>query len=99
MVLKWTNRGSAPKVAPKPAAAVPAAAPSTFSPSPAVAYDGAPIKPASELFKSYGKHVFTGKLAEYYLKKNGGTVAMMEDPSWVSDRPKADIMAAAVLNW
>jgi hypothetical protein len=90
MALQWTNRGAAPNVVPKPADAVPEAE---------VVYDGKPMKAATDVFKSYGKHVFVGNLADYYLKKNGGSVKMMDDSSWVTDRPKADIMAAAVLEW
>jgi len=57
------------------------------------------MKSAGDVFKSHGKHVFTGSLASYYLKKNGGSLEMMQDSSWVSDRSKADIIAAAVLEW
>jgi hypothetical protein len=100
MVLNWTNRGAAPKVAPKPAVAV---SPGTTSvaapPKTEVVYDGKPMKAAPDVFKSYGNHIFVGNLADYYLKKNGGSVEMMDDSSWVTDRPKADIMAAAVLEW
>ena len=77
---------------------MPVAAASTVA-EPEVKYDGTPLKPAAELFKGYGKHVFTGKLAEYYLTKNGSSVAEFKDSSWVKDRPKADKIAAAVLNW
>ena len=98
MVLKWTNRGKA-HAAVKPAPA-PTPVNTTFvAPAAAATYDGKPMKAATDTFKSYGKHVFTGNLADYYLKKNGGSLAMMEDPSWVSDRSKADIIAKAVLEW
>ncbi|CAJ1963703.1 unnamed protein product [Cylindrotheca closterium] len=97
MVLKWTNRGANPVPASKPAP-MPVAAPGIDT-TPEVVYDGAPLKPASEVFKSYGKHIFTGKLAEYFLKKNGGSLAMFEDSTWVKDRTKADIIAAAILDW
>lgn len=50
--------------------------------------------------KTYGKHVFTGSVADSYLKKQkGGDVAIFDDPSWVADSAKADIVAAAVLEW
>lgn len=58
-----------------------------------------PMPAAGEVFGHYGKHVFTGALADHYLKKNGGSGAMLEDSTWVSDRSKADIVAAAVLEW
>ena len=58
-----------------------------------------PMPAAGDVFKSYGKHVFTGSLADHYLKKNGGSGAILEDTTWVSDRAKADIVAAAVLEW
>jgi hypothetical protein len=100
MVLRWTNRGAAPKVAPKPAVAhSPATTSVAAPPKTEVAYDGKPMKAAKEVFKSYGKHVFVGNLADYYLKKNGGSGKMLDDSSWVTDRPKADIMAAAILEW
>ena len=101
MVLKWTNKGAAAKANAKVAtAAPPAAVTASVAPAaPEVAYDGAPMKPATEVFKTYGKHVFTGSLADYYLKKNGGSGAILEDPSWVKDSAKADIVAAAVLEW
>lgn len=52
-----------------------------------------------DVFKPYGKHVFTGKLADHYLKNNGGSGKILEDPNWVKDRKLADIVAAAVLDW
>lgn len=97
MVLKWTNRGANVVPASKPAP-MPVAAPGIEA-AHDVEYDGAPLKPASEVFKSYGKHIFTGKLAEYFLKKNGTSLEEFSDPSWVKDRSKADLVAAAVLDW
>jgi hypothetical protein len=100
MVLQWKNKSAAAKAASKPAPAPAAKASATAAPAaPEVSYDGSPLKPASEVFSTYGKHLFTGKLADYYLKKNGSSLAMFEDPSWVADRSKADLVAAAVLNW
>ena len=70
------------------------------SDGPAVApLTSAPMPKAENVFSHYGKHVFTGALADHYLKKNGGSGAMLEDSTWVSDRSKADIVAAAVLEW
>lgn len=48
-------------------------------------------------FKDYGKHVFTGRVADQYLKKQGSSVAILKDPSWV--KTHADTVAAAVLDW
>jgi hypothetical protein len=61
----------------------------------------AKMKPASStnVFKPYGKHVFTGKLAEHYVTKHGGSATTMADSSWVKDRKQADIVAAALLDW
>ena len=59
----------------------------------------APMPVAGDVYSHYGKHVFTGALADHYLKKNGGSGAILEDSTWVSDRSKADIVAAAVLEW
>lgn len=96
MVLKWTNRGSNAVAASKPP---PMPTATNVDVSPDVAYDGSDMKAASDVFKSYGKHIFTGNLAEYYLKKNGGSLEMMQDSTWVKDRSKANIIAAAVLDW
>ncbi len=49
------------------------------------------------MFKDYGKHVFTGKVAEKYLKKQGSNSAILADASWV--KTDADTVAAAVLEW
>jgi hypothetical protein len=48
-------------------------------------------------FKDYGKHVFSGKIADQYLKKQGASGAILKDSSWV--RTHADVVAAAVLDW
>ena len=48
-------------------------------------------------FKDYGRHVFTGKLADDYLKKYGSSGAILKDPNWVKDQ--AEVVAAAVLEW
>lgn len=61
----------------------------------------APPKPKDpsqmEEFKTYGKHQFSGKIADQYLKKQGSSVDILKDPSWV--KTSADIVAAAVLDW
>lgn len=48
-------------------------------------------------FQDFGKHVFTGKLADKYLKKYGASIEILNDPSWVANH--ADAVAAAVLEW
>lgn len=48
-------------------------------------------------FKDYGKHVFTGRIADQYLKKQGSSGAILKDPNWV--KTDADTVAAAVLDW
>lgn len=50
-----------------------------------------------EEFKTYGKHQFSGKVADEYLKKQGSSGEILKDPSWV--KTSADIVAAAVLDW
>lgn len=52
---------------------------------------------ANPEFKLYGKHVFTGKVADSYLQRQGSSGAILKDPSWV--KSKSDIVAAAVLEW
>ena len=87
MVLKWTKKTSS-----EPAAAKPAS-------EDVAALSNAPMPAAKDILPHYGKHVFTGSLADHYLKKNGGSGAILEDSTWVADRAKADIVAAAVLEW
>ena len=48
-------------------------------------------------FEKYGKHCFSGRVADSYLKQHGSSAAILKDPSWVKD--KADLVAAAVLDW
>lgn len=48
-------------------------------------------------FSDYGKHVFTGKIADGYLQKHGASSDILKDPTWVKDQ--ADVVAAAVLEW
>lgn len=48
-------------------------------------------------FEDYGKHVFTGKIADEYLKKHGVSGAILKDPTWVSTH--ADVVANAVFDW
>jgi len=48
-------------------------------------------------FKDYGKNVFTGKVADGYLKKYGASVDTLKDPNWVNEN--SDAVAAAILEW
>ena len=45
----------------------------------------------------YGKHCFTGKLADKYLRKHGSSADILRDPKWIKN--EADVVAAAVLDW
>ena len=57
------------------------------------------LKDPSDLpqFKDFGKDVFSGKVADAYLKKQGASVELLDDPTWV--KTQADVVAAAVLEW
>lgn len=48
-------------------------------------------------YEEYGKHLFTGKVADGYLKRHGSGAYILEDPSWISTH--SDIVAASVLDW
>ena len=50
-----------------------------------------------EAYEDYGKHVFTGKVADDYLKKQGASGDILKDPSWTKNH--ADVVAAAILDW
>merc|ERR1719253_1878547 len=50
-----------------------------------------------EAYEDYGKHAFTGKVADDYLKKQGASGDLLKDPSWT--QTKSDVVAAAVLDW
>jgi glutamine synthetase len=50
-----------------------------------------------DAYEDYGKHVFTGKVADTYLKKHGASGDLLKDPSWT--KTHADVVAAAVLDW
>lgn len=58
---------------------------------------GLPDPSTVPAFKDFGKHVFTGNVADVYLKKQGISVDTLNDPSWV--KTHADAVAAAVLEW
>lgn len=50
-----------------------------------------------EPYSDYGKSVFTGRVADEYLKKHGASGAILKDPAWTSTA--ADTVAKAVLDW
>jgi glutamine synthetase len=50
-----------------------------------------------EQFDEYGKYLFTGKVADEYLKKHGASGEILKDPSWVDNN--ADLVANAVFDW
>jgi len=57
----------------------------------------APANDDLETYKTYGKHVFTGKVADTYMKKQGSSGSILKDPNWTKNN--ADVVAAAVLDW
>jgi glutamine synthetase len=50
-----------------------------------------------DAYEHYGKHCFSGKVADTYLKKHGASAAVLKDPRWTQTH--ADVVAAAVLDW
>ncbi|KAG7357283.1 glutamine synthase [Nitzschia inconspicua] len=48
-------------------------------------------------YEDFGKNVFTGSVADEYLKKHGASVELLKDPSWVKTAP--DTVANAVFDW
>ena len=52
---------------------------------------------STEPYADYGKSVFSGRVADEYLKKHGSSVDILNDPSWVSTH--SDTVANAVLDW
>ena len=50
-----------------------------------------------EPYADYGKAVFTGRVADEYLKKHGSSADILDDPSWV--KTHSDTVAKAVLDW
>lgn len=48
-------------------------------------------------YEDFGKNVFTGKVADEYLKKHGASGDILKDPSWVDNN--ADLVANAVFDW
>eukprot|EP00957_Ditylum_brightwellii_P048215 3659006-Ditylum_brightwellii.AAC.1 len=50
-----------------------------------------------EAYEDFGKHVFSGTVADEYLKKHGASGDILNDPTWTQTH--ADTVAAAVLDW
>ena len=48
-------------------------------------------------YSEFGKTLFTGKVADEYLKKHGGSGDILKDPAWVKNH--ADTVANAVFDW
>lgn len=48
-------------------------------------------------FALYGKHVFTGQVADDYLKQHGSSGSVLKEPTWVKNH--ADVVASAMLEW
>jgi len=63
----------------------------------------APAFPVARAFSSldvyddYGKNVFSGKIADEYLKRHGASGELLKDPSWV--KTHSDVVANAVFDW
>jgi glutamine synthetase len=56
-----------------------------------------PFTTSLEQFDDYGKSVFTGAVADEYLKKHGGSAEILKDPAWVKNH--ADMVAMATFDW
>jgi glutamine synthetase len=50
-----------------------------------------------DMYEDFGKAVFTGKVADEYLKKHGASGDILKDPAWVKNH--SDTVAAAVFDW
>lgn len=48
-------------------------------------------------YEDFGKNVFTGSVADEYLKKHGASGALLKDANWVKSSP--DVVANAVFDW
>lgn len=58
---------------------------------------GRSLATVAEEFEQYGKNVFSGRVADEYLQKHGGSAALLKDPTWVNH--SSDKVAAAVFDW
>jgi glutamine synthetase len=50
-----------------------------------------------DAYDHYGKHLFTGKVADEYLRRHGASGDLLKNPSWV--KTDADTVAKAVFDW
>ena len=50
-----------------------------------------------DAYADFGKSLFTGTVADEYLKKHGASGEILKDPSWVKNH--ADTVANAVFDW
>ena len=73
------------------------AAGSTLGSSAAAASIGATRAASIEPYADYGKSLFSGRVADEYLKKHGSSADILDDPSWT--KTHADTVAKAVLDW
>lgn len=48
-------------------------------------------------YSEFGKNLFTGTVADEYLKKHGSSGEILKDPTWVKNH--ADTVANAVFDW
>ena len=48
-------------------------------------------------YDDYGKNVFSGTVADEYLRKHGSSGDILKDPNWVNT--DADAVANAVFDW
>ena len=51
------------------------------------------------LSAGFGEDLFKGAIADKFLKEQGLSAAVLDDPSWVKDVATADKIAKAVLTW
>ena len=58
---------------------------------------GATRSASIEPYADYGKSLFSGRVADEYLKKHGSSADILDDPSWT--KTHADTVAKAVLDW
>jgi hypothetical protein len=49
-------------------------------------------------YQDYGKNVFTGSVADNYLKKHGASIELLKDPSWVKTSSDKQFRQAEVEN-
>jgi hypothetical protein len=65
--------------------------------APRISSTGSRAMASLAAYEDFGKNVFTGKVADEYLRKHGGSKELLNDPNWVND--DADTVANAVFDW